>query len=303
MTHTIWNEKYRPDNLENLIIESSQKQKFQEYIDNQNIPHIGFFGKTGSGKTTLAKILIKSIDCDFLYLNATEDRSMDTIKEKVGGFASTNSFKPLKIVVLDESTTILESSQILLLNMMETFSLKTRFILTGNYPERLIDPLIGRLQCFELTPPSKADIARHLSNILTLENVDYDIQDLTKIVNQKYPDVRSIINLAQKSTTNNKLSIGNELLQDKDYKEKILKVLINPNSKSITEARQILVNANLNSYEDLYKFLYKNVEKFAPKNIGEAIIIIEEYKYRSISRIDQEITIVSCLAKLLSVIK
>jgi replication factor C small subunit len=102
MTHTIWNEKYRPDNLENLIIESSQKQKFQEYIDNQNIPHIGFFGKTGSGKTTLAKILIKSIDCDFLYLNATEDRSMDTIKEKVGGFASTNSFKPLKIVVLDE---------------------------------------------------------------------------------------------------------------------------------------------------------------------------------------------------------
>jgi replication factor C small subunit len=206
-------------------------------------------------------------------------------------------------ILTHNCTHVLESSQILLLNMMETFSLKTRFILTGNYPERLIDPLIGRLQCFELTPPSKADIARHLSNILTLENVNYDIQDLTKIVNQKYPDVRSIINLAQKSTTNNKLSTGDELSQDKDYKEKILKVLINPNNKSITEARQILVNANLNSYEDLYKFLYKNVEKFAPKNIGEAIIIIEEYKYRSISRIDQEITIVSCLAKLLSVIK
>jgi replication factor C small subunit len=102
MQHSIWNEKYRPQSLEDLIIGEEQKQKFQEYVDTQTIPHIGLFGKQGSGKTTLAKIFVKNIDCDFLYLNATEDRSMDVIKEKVGGFASSNSFKPIKIVILDE---------------------------------------------------------------------------------------------------------------------------------------------------------------------------------------------------------
>jgi DNA polymerase III delta prime subunit len=303
MQHSIWNEKYRPQSLEDLIIGEEQKQKFQEYVDTQTIPHIGLFGKQGSGKTTLAKIFVKNIDCDFLYLNATEDRSMDVIKEKVGGFASSNSFKPIKIVILDEASHILEASQVLLLNMMETFSFKTRFILTGNYPERLIGPLLSRLQCYELTPPTKPDVARHLSKILELENAEFDIKDLSKIINQHYPDIRSIINSIQKYTIDGKLSIGDAKLYDKDYKEKILKILSNPTSKSITEIRQILVDVNLSNYEELYKFLYKKIDVFTSKNIGEAIITIEEYRYRSTSRIDQEITICALLSKLLEITK
>lgn len=298
--HNIWNEFYRPSNLENLIIEDEKKQKFQEYLDKQTIPHLGLFGDTGSGKTTLSKILVKNIECDFLYLNATENRSMDDIKEKVGRFAAASSFKPLKIIILDEATHLLEASQVLLLNMMETFSLKTRFILTGNYPERIIEPLMGRLQSFELHPPSKKEVAIHLTNILDKEEVTYELSSVGKIINQHYPDIRSIINSAQKYTVN-KILQNNISSSDKKYGEKLLGEL--KKNGSIISLRQTIVDANLGNYGEVYNFLYKNVEKYAPKNIGEVIITIEEYKFRSISRVDQEITIVSCLAKILEILK
>jgi replication-associated recombination protein RarA len=119
--HTIFVEKYRPKTLDTYICDDQIREKIQEFITNQDIPHLGFFGLQGSGKSTLAKILVNSIDCDFIYLNATENRGMDDIKEKVGSFASARGFKPLKIVILDESTHILQASQVLLLNMIETY--------------------------------------------------------------------------------------------------------------------------------------------------------------------------------------
>jgi replication factor C small subunit len=206
-------------------------------------------------------------------------------------------------ILTHNCTHVLEASQVLLLNMMETFSLKTRFILTGNYPERLIEPLLSRLQCYELTPPTKPDVARHLSKILELENAEFDIKDLSKIINQHYPDIRSIINSIQKYTIDGKLSIGDAKLYDKDYKEKIIKILSNPTSKSIIDIRQILVDANINNYEEFYRFLYKNVDKFSSKNISEAIINIEEYRYRSTMRVDQEITMCALLSKLIEINK
>jgi len=164
--HTILNEKYRPDTLEGYICKDDVKVKFQEFIDKQDIPHLLFAGKPGAGKTTIAKILVKNIDCDYLYINATDERSMDVMRDKVGSFAAAGSFKPLKIVILDEATHILQASQVVLLNMMETYSLTTRFILTGNYPERLIEPLRSRCQEFDLAPPTKKVVAQHISTIL-----------------------------------------------------------------------------------------------------------------------------------------
>jgi DNA polymerase III delta prime subunit len=133
-SHTILNEKHRPDTLEGYICKDEYKVKFEEFIKNQDIPHLGFFGKPGAGKTTIAKILVKNIDCDYLYINATDERSIDVMRDKVGAFAAAGSFKPVKVVILDEATHILKASQVILLNMMETYSLNTRFILTGNYP-------------------------------------------------------------------------------------------------------------------------------------------------------------------------
>ena len=300
--HTILNEKYRPDTLEGYVTTAENKAKFQEFIDKQDIPHLLFAGKPGSGKTTLAKILVNNISCDFLYINAADERSMDVMREKVGAFAAASSFKPLKIVILDEATHILQASQVVLLNMMETYSLKTRFILTGNYPERLIDPLRSRCQEFDLQPPSKKEIAQHIDNILTKEGIEHTLEDIAIIIKKFYPDYRRIINSCQKYTVNNVLTLDNTINISNDHKEKILTELKSPSTKSFNNIRQILADADLSDYEDMYRFLYDNLGDYSKGNDGIIIIYIEEYKFHSLSRVDQEICFIALISKILSTI-
>jgi DNA polymerase III delta prime subunit len=297
--HTILNEKYRPDTLEGYICKEEIKIKFQEFIDNQDIPHLLFAGKPGAGKTTIAKILANNINCDHIYINAADERSIDVMREKVGAFASAGSFKPLKIVILDEATHILQASQVVLLNMMEMYSLNTRFILTGNYPERLIDPLRSRCQEFDLQPPSKKIIAQHIHDILNKEEIEHTLEDIVIIIKKFYPDYRRIINNCQKYTVDNILKLDNSINISNDYKDKVLNELKTPTSKSLNNIRQIIADADLNDYEDLYRFLYDSLDQYSKTNEGILIIIIEEYKFHSLSRTDQEICFCACIFKLL----
>ena len=248
-SHTILNEKYRPDTLEGYICKDEYKVKFEEFIKNQDIPHLGFFGKPGAGKTTIAKILTKNIDCDYLYINATDERSIDVMRDKVGAFAAAGSFKPLKVVILDEATHILQASQVILLNMMETYSLTTRFILTGNYPERLIEPLRSRLQEFDLSPPTKKVVAQYISRILDKEEIEYEVEDLVTIVNKFYPDFRKIINNCQKYTVNGFIELD-VLADDGDYQNLVLDELKKPSIKSFNNIRQIIANSDTDNFED-----------------------------------------------------
>ena len=301
--HTILNERYRPDTLEGYICKDEYKQKFQEFIQNQDIPHLLFAGKPGAGKTTIAKILVKNIDCDYLYINATDERSMDVMRDKVGAFAAAGSFKPRKIVILDEATHILQASQVILLNMMETYSLTTRFILTGNYPERLIEPLRSRCQEFDLSPPSKKIVAQHISIILDKEEIEYEIPDLVTIVNRFYPDFRKIINNCQKYTINNTLTLDKSINTTDDYKEKVVTELKTPSSKSFNNIRQIVANSDLDDFGDLYRFLYDQLGEYAKGSEGLVIITLEEYLYHSTFRLDKEINLMACIAKILEIIK
>ena len=299
----ILNEKYRPDTLKGYICNEDIRAKIQEYIDKQDIVHIGIFGSPGSGKTTLAKIIANNIDCDLLYINATDERSMDVMREKVGSFASSGTFKPLKIVILDEATHLLQASQVILLNMMETYSASTRFILTGNYPERLIDPLKSRLQEFELTPPSKRIIAEHLDNILNKEEIEHTIEDIGIIVNKLYPDFRRMINSLQKYTLNGKLVLNESLKSNIDFQNQILDELKKPSNKSITIIRQILADSGIQDYTEMYRFLYDKLSEYSKGNDGAIIIKIEEYKYHSTTRLDQEICIAALFSSILEVNK
>ena len=301
--HTILNERYRPDTLEGYICKDEYKQKFQEFIQNQDIPHLLFAGKPGAGKTTIAKILVKNIDCDYLYINATDERSMDVMRDKVGAFAAAGSFKPRKIVILDEATHILQASQVILLNMMETYSLTTRFILTGNYPERLIEPLRSRCQEFDLSPPSKKIVAQHISIILDKEEIEYEIPDLVTIVNRFYPDFRKIINNCQKYTINNTLTLDKSINTTDDYKEKVVTELKTPSSKSFNNIRQIVANSDLDDFGDLYRFLYDQLGEYVKGSEGLVIITLEEYLYHSTFRLDKEINLMACIAKILEIIK
>jgi DNA polymerase III delta prime subunit len=301
--HSILNEKYRPDTLEGYICSEENKVKFQEYIDKQDIPHILLAGKPGSGKTTLAKILINNIDCDYLFLNAVDERSMDVMRDKVKAFAAAGSFKPLKIIVLDESTHILSASQVILLNMMETFSLNTRFILTGNYPERLIEPLRSRCQEFNLEPPSKKEIALHIDNILNTEGIKHTENDVIYLVKKFYPDFRRMINACQKYTVDGKIKLDSSVETLSNYKEAILKILSKPDSKSLTNIRQILADADLNDYDEIYRFLFDNLKSFAQDKEGLIIIKLEEYLYHSQTRVDKEINFCAFIASILNILK
>jgi DNA polymerase III delta prime subunit len=300
--HTILNEKYRPDTLEGYICSDGNKDKFQEFINNQDIPHILLAGRPGSGKTTLAKILANNINCDYLFLNAVDERSIDVMRDKVGSFASAGSFKPLKIVILDEATHILQASQVMLLNMMETYSINTRFILTGNYPERLIEPLRSRCQEFDLEPPSKKVIAKHVDNILNIEDIKHTPEDVVSIIKKFYPDFRRIINACQKYTVNNEIKLDSSITISDDYKNQILEALKNPKSNVFNTVRQILADADLSDYTDLYRFLYDNIDEYTKNNVGEIIILIEEYRYHSVVRIDQEICFCALISKIISIL-
>jgi DNA polymerase III delta prime subunit len=206
-------------------------------------------------------------------------------------------------VILDEATHILQASQVVLLNMMETYSLTTRFILTGNYPERLIEPLRSRCQEFDLSPPTKKVVAQHISAILDKEEIEYDIQDLATIVNKFYPDFRKIINNCQKYTVDNKLVLDNSINITDDYQTKIIDELKKPSNKSFNNIRQLIANSETDDFEGLYRVLYDRLNEYASGNEGIIICYLEEYIYHATFRLDKEINIMACISKILETIK
>ena len=166
LENSLWCERYRPTSLDTYIGNEHLKSKVSVYLESGDLPHLLLYGKAGTGKTTLAKILVNNIECDYLYINASDENSVDTVRNKVRGFASTMGFKDYKIIILDECDYITPNAQAALRNLMETFSKHCRFILTCNFVERIIDPIQSRCQSFQVIPPSKKEVALHIHNIL-----------------------------------------------------------------------------------------------------------------------------------------
>ena len=301
--HYVMNEKHRPSTLEGYVCDDTFKQKVEGWIEQQNIPHLFLHGKPGSGKTTLAKIIARNIDCDYIMINATDKRGIEDIKNEILPFVSVMSFKSApKIVILDESTHILQAGQVLLLNMIETYSLNTRFILTGNYPERLIEPLRSRLEDYNLKPPSKKHVAKHIVNILNTENIQYEISDVAAIINAYYPDLRRIINNVQKHVIDNKLALSQTLTNDSDTENNLIQLLSKKHSKTFGEIRKLVADSEISDFDSLYKKLYTDIEKYAPGNEGLVIITINEHIFQSASVIDKEICFFACIARILETI-
>jgi replication factor C small subunit len=300
--HTLWVEKYRSQILDDYVGNESIKDLIQDCIDKNDIPHMIFSGPPGTGKTTLAKLIVNSIECDYLYINATDERSMDIMRDKVKGFASSASFKPLKVVILDEADFIRIDSQALLRNVIETFSLNTRFILTCNYIERIIDPIQSRCQVLNIVPPSKKDIATHVAIILEKEQIEYKAEDLVKIVTKFYPDLRKTLSTCQILSKDSKLVLDEKVLISGNYKELILKELKSPSSKSFNHIRQIIADSQLNEFDEIYKFLFENIDEFAKNHVGEIIVLLEEYLFHANFKIDKEINLLALIYKILSLI-
>ena len=271
-------------------------------MNKNDIQNLLLYGPPGTGKTTLAKLLINNINCDHLYINASDERGIETIREKVQGFASTASFKPLKVIILDEADFITIQGQAALRNVIETYSMSTRFILTCNFIERIIDPLQSRCQVLKIVPPSKGEVAKHVVTVLEKENTEYDLDSIKIVVNQFYPDLRKILNTCQLSTHNGKLVLDKSVLIASNYIDKVVSELTKPTLTSWKTIKQIIADSNISEYDELFRELYNRVEEYSKGNDGEIIILVSESQYQSNFRIDKEINIMACISQILKVI-
>ena len=292
-------ERYRPTELENFVGNENIKKSIAKYIDQNDIQNFIFYGPSGCGKTTLAKIIINKLDCDYLYINASDERGIETIRDKVQGFASVASFKSLKVVILDEGDFLTIQAQASLRNIIETFSRTTRFIITCNFVERIIDPLQSRCQVLKITPPSKKDVAKHLCNILNSESIKFEVKDLVPLVNQYYPDLRKCINIIQLSTLDNQLKLDSSILTSSNYIDAIVNELKEKKPSFLT-LRQILLDSNIDDYEDLFVSLHNRSNEYLPGREGTASIIINDHQYKANFRINKEINCSSLLQSLIN---
>ena len=301
--HYILVEKYRPSTLAEYIGNDHFKDALKQYIEEQDVPHLLLFGSAGTGKTTAAKILINSIDCDSLFINASDENSVDTIRNKIKGFASSAGFRPLKIVVLDEADFITPQGQAALRNLMEVFSKTTRFILTANYKERIIDPIVSRTQQFEIIPPSRKEVAVHVAGILKKEKIGFEPSDLALLINAYYPDIRQIIGSVQSYTRNNTLKVEARKLAESDYKTAIMNVLCSAKSSKdkFAEIRQILADSKIRDFAPLFRLLYDKVTDYATNHISETILAIAEGMYKDSMVVDKEINAMALLINVLGI--
>ena len=295
--NTLLNEKYRPDSLDNYVGNHNLKSTLSKQLSQNDIQNYLFYGPAGTGKTTLAKLIVNNLDCDSLYINASDERGIETIRDKVTGFSSVASIKSLKVVILDEADFLTIQAQASLRNVIETFSRTTRFILTCNFVERIIDPIQSRCQTFKIVPPTKKEVAVHIAGICDKENIGYEIPSVGKLVNKYYPDIRKMLNTVQSSTVEGHLQLDDSLLVSSSYMDSVLEELKQGNYKNI---RQIIADSGVDDFEELFRFLYENASEYMPNKEGTAAMLINEHQYKSNFRIDKEINLMSLIQMIIN---
>jgi replication factor C small subunit len=295
--NTLWVEKYRPKKLEDYVGNDHLKQKISDYISTSDVPHLLLFGKAGTGKTTLAKLIVNSINCDHIIINASDENNVDTVRNKVKSFASTIGFKDLKVVILDEFDYMTPNAQAILRNLMETFSKHCRFILTCNYVEKVIDPIQSRCQTFQIVPPTKRDVAIQISKILNAENVKFEPKEIVPIVDAAYPDIRKIINTCQLNSSKGVLKVDTGSIVDSDIKVKVVEILKSKDDKRnrYMNLRQAIADSRVQDFTELYTYLYEKVDEYASGNTSAVILELAQGQHKDALVVDKEICFMATL--------
>jgi DNA polymerase III delta prime subunit len=286
-------EKYRPQTLEAFVGNESLKSTIGKYLEEGNIQNLLFFGSAGCGKTSLAKLITSQLKADVLYLNSSDERGIDAIREKIVPFASSMGLGGTKIIILDEADYLTPQAQASLRNTIETFHQNCRFILTCNYINRIIDPLQSRCKMFNIIPPSKLEVAHHLRDILNTEEIKYSMDDLAKVVKQYYPDLRKMLNSLQGNIHKGELNIKGDS-ENSDKIKELIDILLSGGNP--TQLRMALVTLGSKEFDSIFRALYDKIEDF--KNPAEAILIISKYQYEYGFVLDKEICIMAMLLQL-----
>jgi DNA polymerase III delta prime subunit len=304
VNNSLWVEKYRPSKLSEYVGNDHLKAKVEGYLESGDVPHLLLYGRAGTGKTTLAKLIVNSIDCDYMIINASSENNVDTVRNKVTNFAASAGFKPFKIIILDEFDYMTHNAQAILRNLMETFSAHCRFILTCNYVEKVIEPIQSRCQTFQIIPPTKKDVAIQISNILKAEEIEFDIKDLVPIIDAAYPDIRKVINTCQLNSNKGKLKVDVQNLLENDYKIKVLDILKSNDDKrnKYMNVRQALIDSKVSDFTELFTLLYDKVDEYAGANTANVILLLGDGVYKSALAIDKEIIAAATLIQILNAI-
>jgi replication factor C small subunit len=300
----LWTEKYRPKKVEDYVFrDASQKKQVESWIKEGSIPHLLLSGAAGIGKTTLARVLCNELnieDFDVLEINASRDNNVETVRDKIINFVQMIPFGPFKVVLLDEADYLTPNAQAILRGVMETYSSTSRFILTCNYPNRIIPALHSRCQGFHVEKTDQTEFTARVATILVNENIDFDLDTLDTYVKTAYPDLRKCINLVQQNVTEDNV-LASPTSGDSggaDYKIAMVELF---KKGKIQDARKLLCGkARPEEMEDIYRWMYDNLELFgdSDEKKDQALLVIKQGLVDHTLIADAEINLAATLVKL-----
>ena len=299
----LWVEKYRPTKISEYVFrDTAQKEQVQGWIDSNAIPHLLFSGGPGTGKTTLAKVLLNELnvdDGDVLFINASSQRGIDNIRDQINNFATLMPYGDFRYVLLDEADYLTDVAQAALRGVMERFSNSCRFLLTCNYPHKIIPALHSRCQGFHIEKLDKVEFTARIAEILISEKIEVDLETLDLYVAAEYPDLRKCINLCQQNAQTGALVRPHiEDLGTADYKVEMIALF---RDGKIAEARKLICKqASIDEYEAIYRHLYENLEYWGDdvEIQKRAVLVIRNALVNHVAIADAEINLSACCVEL-----
>lgn len=298
----IWVEKYRPLTVSEYVFkDSAQRAQVESWVKDQSIPHLLFSGSPGTGKTTLAKVLINDLDvqdADVLLVNASRTNGVDDVRDKIVNFSSTMPWGDFKVILLDEADYLSPNAQAALRGVMEEYHSSVRFILTCNYPNKIIPALHSRCQGFHITSLDETDFTVRIAEILVENAVKFELDTLDSFVRANYPDLRKTINNVQMAVVENSLTPPEENSADTAWRVKMVELF---KQKQFRAARELIIaNATIDEFEELFVWLYRNLKLYCKTEDQEdqAVIIIRNGMVKHTQVADPEINLSATMVEL-----